>query len=670
MSGHDGFMDRAPIKVRILALVFGALTGLGAIIAVQLVSKQAISSISADHGEIISSYQTLADFSQKILSLRVAEQELRAERKAALLNDVTSAVAVVDGAIVGMALPGNLSGSYQDYRISLQDYLEELERIGYRDRQSVVQAEEGQAGIDSPSGLTVDVSNAAAKANARIFEELEFDDQPALYEFGYKFQDVRRHVAMLIGDIESTSADHIAGNLSDLRDQLDNDDLDPDFTETMGALLSDLESSILALADAERYLLESVTALNTAYADMSGSLETGTASLSAAAGQSLDELNAIRQRTNLIIEAAAVITFFVMIVAGLWIARSIQRNLGRITEATTALADGVLDREIPFQNRKTEVGNLARALVVFRDNALDRLRLEENLAQENDRNQQRRADMEEAIQAFRQQITSLMEQAANSIATVSQTTDGLVTANQTNSEKASHADEASRAASENVEVVAGAARQLKGSIEEIVSSLGRTVSQIDEVYDQAQTTNSDVEQLAESASKIDEIILLINSIADQTNLLALNATIEAARSGEHGKGFAVVANEVKSLASQTANATEEIAGQIRSIQQTTQTTVEAMSGIAKIISDIRKSTGTIAAAVNEQSSATTEINGNASSAALKTNQMAGNTSDLQQAAHEAQDAANQLQDASRDIQQVNAQISDQIDRFLRAVSAA
>ena len=243
------------------------------------------------------------------------------------------------------------------------------------------------------------------------------------------------------------------------------------------------------------------------------------------------------------------------------------------------------------------------------------------------------------------------------------------TAEETN-RQASSVAAASEQASANVQTVASASEELSSSIAEIARQVAESSHMSNDAAEQARNTNTQVESLAAAAQKIGEVVNLISDIAEQTNLLALNATIEAARAGEAGKGFAVVASEVKSLASQTAKATEEISGQIGSIQTATTDAVAAIREIAKTIESLSEIASTIAAATEQQGAATQEIAGSVQQAASGTTEVSNNIAGVTQAASEAGASASQVLDAANGLTQQSDNLRAEVDRFLGEVRAA
>ncbi len=663
-------LDRMTLKLRVTILALGAVAGLTFIGAANLVSGRVIETATSDYQKANESYARLAGFQRRTLALRVAEQALRAERKASALPVLGDRITDAQDVFSGVDAPKPVRSAYTDYLEAIEGYNSALRELGYRDRLSVEVGEEGKAGIDSPSGHIVDVSNAISKTASRISEELEFDDQTAVFQVALAFEDARRDIQKLLSLSDVSYLTSIDQGLSQLHGLLGDADLDMDFSTATGNLLQELQDRIVLLAEAESTLTGFEEGVNASYTQLEAALTAQLEETTANAQAIKSSLASTQSLISGLILAAVLATLLILAVASFLITRSIARNLGAITRATGDLARGLYDREIPFTEVKTEVGELARALLVFKDNAQARHQLEADVETENTIKAERQAGIEKTIAAFRQDIVGLLETANGTINCARDTAEKLRDVNVRNSAQAEAANNASVLSSENVQTVASATHQLSSSINEISEQVNMTSDQIKLVSESARHTNEDVDQLAKASAKIDEIIALIQAIAEQTNLLALNATIEAARAGEHGRGFSVVASEVKSLANQTARATEEISGQIKAIQSSSQTTVRAMADISRIITDVQTSTSMIAGAVEEQTAATNEISHNINEAATRTQQVAENVSDLLSTAAEARQSADDIHEASSGINSINARLNQRIDAFLKDVAAA
>ena len=281
----------------------------------------------------------------------------------------------------------------------------------------------------------------------------------------------------------------------------------------------------------------------------------------------------------------------------------------------------------------------------------------------------RRAEIEQAVAGFRARVESVLDTVADSASAMQTTAGGLLKASEQTSQRAEHAVRSSNEASTNVAVAATAAAELSASIGEISEQLTRTTGVVRASVDEAETANAQIAGLADAAQKIGDVVKLIQDIAGQTNLLALNATIEAARAGEAGRGFAVVASEVKSLAVQTAKATEEIAAQILGVQGSTTSAVEAIRNIAGRMKEISTYTSAVAASIEEQNSATSEISQNVEGAAEGTHTVVAALGDVAGAATATKGSAETVLSASRSVESAVANLRAEVEAFLRQVAA-
>ncbi|MBE9606668.1 methyl-accepting chemotaxis protein [Acetobacteraceae bacterium H6797] len=368
---------------------------------------------------------------------------------------------------------------------------------------------------------------------------------------------------------------------------------------------------------------------------------------------------------------AAGIALIIGLAIAVLIGGTIGKALNGLQSVMARLAEGDLNIAMPKANPRTEIGRMAEALQTFRDNnARIRAMEEEAAAQKSRAEEERRASMMSLADSFEQTVGGIVEHVASAAQHVQGSASGLSAVATQSASQADLAGTASAEAANHAGAVAAATEELSASIQEIARQVTESTHVAQAAARRAGEVDQTVGSLANAAARIGDVVRLIGDIAGQTNLLALNATIEAARAGDAGKGFAVVASEVKSLAAQTAKATEEIGSQITAIQTETQGAVTAIRDITTVVTRIEEATSAIAAAVEEQQAATQEIARSVQEAAQGTQSVQHHLGDMRRAAGDTGNSATELLGASNNLTQRAGELRQAIGGFLNQVRAA
>ncbi len=389
-------------------------------------------------------------------------------------------------------------------------------------------------------------------------------------------------------------------------------------------------------------------------------------------GAEVETRSAEATYSSVLMMLAVIVGIAIVVGSGVsfYVIRDVSAGIASIVKPMQALGQGELEAEVPHQGEKTEIGVMADALQIFKEALIAKRAADQAAAKDAEAKIERGRRVDGITRDFERMIGDIVNNVSSASSQLESSAGTLSTTAARSQELSTTVAAASEEASTNVQSVASATEELSSSVNEISRQVQESARMASNAVGQARSTTDRVGELSKAATRIGDVVELINTIAGQTNLLALNATIEAARAGEAGRGFAVVASEVKALAEQTAKATGEIGQQINGIQAATQDSVTAIRDISGTIEKLSEISSTIASAVEEQGAATQEISRNVQQAAHGTQQVSANISDVQRGATETGSASSQVLAAAKTLSSDSSRLKSEVSKFLTDVRAA
>jgi methyl-accepting chemotaxis protein len=384
-----------------------------------------------------------------------------------------------------------------------------------------------------------------------------------------------------------------------------------------------------------------------------------------------EPLDAMLQHAMMMMTIAAVAGALLVLGLTMLLVRSVTRPLRSVTDTLTALAEGNSNVAIEHVDRHDEIGAIARTIGVFKNNSLERRRLEaERKTAEAESTEKRKAELQNFVSEFQSNVGGIIDKVLHSSGQFESAARNLTETARSTAHLSQASADASTQASEHVRNAATASEELTSSIAEINRRVQESNGIASSAVKQAAATDERMAELSRAGDRIGDVVKLITSIAEQTNLLALNATIEAARAGDAGRGFAVVAQEVKNLAGQTAKATDEISSHIVNMQSATQESVSAIKAIGHTIEQINDIATSIAAAVEQQGAATQEIARSVQAAASVTTEVAANVGQVADGAKQTGETSDDILASAQALSGESQHLQAEVGRFLDGVRAA
>ena len=650
--------------ISIVALVIFAVVGTTQFVADQ--QRQSAQEIA----KAATADQLVVDrISREFLNARRHEKDFVLRKSEEYITSHSEAAASVRNGLeelAGRKEIGELIGQVDQARAAFEDYVSEFANVVELQR---------KVGLDASSGLLGEMREAASEVETALGKIAQLEAMLGLSntkDISIAVLKMRRDEKDFLATLDPVYVSNVDATAKEFDAALQKagsiqDEKKAELAKLMTSYIADFK----ALADAVLAREESLAQLSVYYS----AVEPVLVELSNSIGEVAERM---QMQAEEIAHTGVQVTFaifiagaLVLILLSIILARAIVRAITGLTGKMARLAKNDFDVKLEEADRKDEIGEMGRSVVVFRENGLERQKLEAQQRELDEKQRKRIESQEKHIREFDNDVVAMMSEVGTAVQQLHAVSETLRSSAATANEQSTTVSAGTEEASSNVQLVATAATELSASIHEIAGQVSDTSQMAISASQRAQTTNEDIQGLNAAAVRIGEVIGLINDIAGQTNLLALNATIEAARAGEAGKGFAVVASEVKNLANQTAKATEDITLQINEIQQATLSAVEAIDEIVRMITDISERASAVAAAVEQQTVATSEISQNVEQAASATSEISSAMQGVSSAVAGTTEAASDVRGSADNLGRQSDSLSERIDQFLarmRAVS--
>jgi methyl-accepting chemotaxis protein len=648
-------LARVKIGTKILLIAGIALLGFVAILITLLIADGMRSRVDAVEQGAISEYITVQTIAEDFLNARRREKDFLL-RKDTSYADKHAEVGGKIGQEIGDLTPKvgpdeaaslqKLQGLYSDYDARFREIAGDITSMGLKPDQ----------------GLLGKLRTAVRS----VEDTLKTYNEPQLT---ISMLMMRRHEKDFLARGDKTYIDNLSKERAHFAELLKPSAIPAAEQAKLADLAGQYEAAFLEMAKLQLSINDKLSGMSEAYAAAEPILEGIRKSASERRTAAGAEMGTIEVQARYTMFGAVIVIALIMLALAFVIGRGISRPVKQLAGAMSRLTAGDKSVEVPVVGTD-EVAEMAGAFSVFKASMIKA----EELAAKEMEAQRQRAERARQIELltdkFDMDVTVVLKAVSSATTEMQATASSMTSTAEETARQATAVANASEEASTNVATVSVATEELTASIQEISRQVQQSAAVAGRAVADADRTNVQVKGLADAAQKIGEVVGLINDIASQTNLLALNATIEAARAGEAGKGFAVVASEVKSLANQTAKATEEIGSQIGGIQQATGEAVSAIQSIAATIREINDIATAIASAVEEQGAATQEISRNVQQASAGTQEVSSNISGVSEAAAATGAAADQVNSAATELSRQSETLRGQVETFLGSIKAA
>ncbi|WP_321333954.1 methyl-accepting chemotaxis protein [Breoghania sp.] len=665
LAHAGGLLSGLSLKARVFSLVVIAVVGLVGVGGTYWWSQMLVKEATDREG-------AYADFAALVSEMSAAAQGLRNAEKTYLYqpsDEAMSAILAREADMRAIAARIEASDVAAPYRSELAGVMETLDDI--HETAAVLHAAQTRIGFGPESGLLGELGGTSSTIEKAVTKAARFArNDPALAKLQLAVIQVSRDEKAFMSQGNDVAEGLFEVSYSRLDRALNRAKLDADLKSELVDNLSRYRAAFDGYAVEKAELIRSRELIETLFSLLPPRLEAlraGAVAGQADAGESLD-----RARTFTLLLVAAIIgaAIVVSMLLGLTIAASITGQLVALRKVMERLAEGDNAVTIPGTRGKDELSAMARTLLVFRDSALEREKLQAAQAEDAEARNQRAGRIADLVGAFETTVAHVLAKLTSTSQDLRGAAQAVEEASDNVTGEARRAGQSVSIASENVGEAAAATQQMASSISEIADQAGRSREIAHRALTGAEETSTTMESLAEAADRIGKVMHLIRDIADQTNLLALNATIEAARAGEAGRGFAVVAAEVKELATQTSRATEEIAAQVESIQSTSTVATASIADIRQIIDDMNAIANSVAAAVEQQSQSVDAISHNISGASSRSQEGAEAMGGVGEASEHARRTGRGVEDLSQHLAEQVETIRREVDVFLDGVRAA